>query len=612
MAFNVDSPFSVMADWSWNEVCKYAREAAVFLDDYAAESLHWHGGCVLLYRAGAKSVKELSSFESANPKDRRCLLVIGKPVDDLTVAIVQDVLNNSNFRYCRFVAGCGFESYSVEKLENELCKIISAKYEDGTVDVMDIPISLTCLSPSLFLVPHLQDIPLLIENNYEAYVPKIAATLNNIFNHLNVKHDLYAVGPLSEAVFHHFSKTQKTSNAESSRVNVILIDRIVDMYAVTDFASSCPLDKINMLLPRFPNTCSDVAVITEPLLQDEKYKSINEQLEVPMCLAPTLKPTPVVEWLLTKTEKNLLASIRTTLTEKCSGPIKRTISRITPHLLETILEDEKFNSKESIDLKQQVLCICAALKSPNLSKIELAQNIGKLLLQNISMESDSDILIQVSKLFKTRKDRKLTIEILLCILVQLYSVVDEDIVMSEEYQIDLENVVGEAFFEDFEYLPDYITHDLIGNKISTLLACQQAAEKFLFILKQIKTSRQHFIQYRKLFLRENPYVPAVYSSFVKQLMDDVCSPMRPNLAVLNTKSDGITDFLKLGFNKIINTVNKHPLDCDHLIVFVIGGISGQEVHSICEATKNCGIRVSIGSTRLLSPFEALHSLFKQV
>lgn len=63
MVFDVDSPFSVMADRSWNEVCKYAREAAVFLDDYAAESLHWHGGCVLLYRAGAKTVKELSSFE---------------------------------------------------------------------------------------------------------------------------------------------------------------------------------------------------------------------------------------------------------------------------------------------------------------------------------------------------------------------------------------------------------------------------------------------------------------------------------------------------------------------------------------------------------------------
>ncbi|XP_022177744.1 uncharacterized protein LOC111038816 isoform X1 [Myzus persicae] len=612
MAFNVDTPFSVMADWSWNEVCKYSREAAVFLDDYAAESLHWHGGCVLLYRAGAKSVKELSSFESGNPKDRRCLLIIGKPVDELVVAIVRDVLNNSNFRYCRFVAGCGFESYNVEELENELCKIISAKYEDGTVDVMDIPISLTCLSPTLFLVPHLQDIPLLIENNYEVYVSKIAATLNNIFNHLNVKHDLYAVGPLSEAVTYHFSKIQKTLNTESSRLNVILIDRIVDMYAVTDFASSCPLDKMNMLLTRFPKTCSDIAVITEPLLEDLKYESINDQLQVPMCLAPTLKPTPVVEWLLTKTEKNVLASIRTTLTEKCSEPIKKTISRITPQLLETLLNDEKFNSKEYIDLKQQVLCICAALKSPNLPTIELAQNIGKLLLQNISMESDTDILIQVSQLFKTRKDRKLTVEILLCILIQLYSVVDEDLVMSGEQQIDLENIVGEAFFEDFEFLPDYLINDLIGVNFSTLLACQQAAEKFFFILKQIKQSRQHFIQYRRLFLRENPYVPAVYSSFVKQLMDDVCSPMRPNLSVLNTKSDGITDYIKLGFNKIINTVNKHPLDCDHLIVFVIGGISGHEVNSICEATKNCGIRVSIGSTRLLSPYEALHSLFKQV
>lgn len=53
--------------------------------------------------------------------------------------------------------------------------------------------------------------------------------------------------------------------------------------------------------------------------------------------------------------------------------------------------------------------------------------------------------------------------------------------------------------------------------------------------------------FRKLFLKENSYAPAVYSSFVKQLMDHVCSPMRPNLPVLKTKSDGITDFIKIGF-----------------------------------------------------------------
>lgn len=57
-------------------------------------------------------------------------------------------------------------------------------------------------------------------------------------------------------------------------------------------------------------------------------------------------------------------------------------------LLSSFLENNFF---------QQILCICAAFKSPNLPKIELAQNIGKLLLQNVSMENDTDILMQVSQ-----------------------------------------------------------------------------------------------------------------------------------------------------------------------------------------------------------------------
>lgn len=49
----------------------------------------------------------------------------------------------------------------------------------------------------------------MLQSDYELYVSKIAATLNNIFYHLNVKYDIYSVGPLSDAVFHHFSKIQK-------------------------------------------------------------------------------------------------------------------------------------------------------------------------------------------------------------------------------------------------------------------------------------------------------------------------------------------------------------------------------------------------------------------
>lgn len=69
---------------------------------------------------------------------------------------------------------------------------------------------------------------------------------------------------------------------------------------------------------------------------------------------------------------------------------------------------------------------------------------------------------KVSQLFKTRNDRKLTIEILLFILVQLYSVVDDNFEMSNEQQINLENMLGDAFYEDLKCLPNYIINDLIG------------------------------------------------------------------------------------------------------------------------------------------------------
>lgn len=71
-----------------------------------------------------------------------------------------------------------------------------------------------------------------------------------------------------------------------------------------------------------------------------------------MCLASTLKPTPVVDWLITKNEKNVLASINTTLTEKLSGPVRKIMSRITPQHLETLLSNKKFDNKEFIDFKQ--------------------------------------------------------------------------------------------------------------------------------------------------------------------------------------------------------------------------------------------------------------------
>lgn len=41
-----------------------------------------------------------------------------------------------------------------------------------------------------------------------------------------------------------------------------------------------------------------------------------------------------------------------------------------------------------------------------------------------------------------------------------------------------------------------IINKYLGVNSTTPLACQQAAENFIYILKQIKLSRQNFVQYR--------------------------------------------------------------------------------------------------------------------
>ena len=47
----------------WGQVKKKVRNAAVFLDSTACESLHWNGGAPFLLEAGALCIKEFSSFE---------------------------------------------------------------------------------------------------------------------------------------------------------------------------------------------------------------------------------------------------------------------------------------------------------------------------------------------------------------------------------------------------------------------------------------------------------------------------------------------------------------------------------------------------------------------
>ena len=47
----------------WDKLSVKTTKSVVFIDSVCAECLHWHGGSLLLFNAGATDVKEFSSFE---------------------------------------------------------------------------------------------------------------------------------------------------------------------------------------------------------------------------------------------------------------------------------------------------------------------------------------------------------------------------------------------------------------------------------------------------------------------------------------------------------------------------------------------------------------------
>jgi len=78
-------PVASLAEHWWREVCKRVRRAVVFVDEPAAEALHWRGGLLrLLDQAGASGVRELSSFESCGEGVKKASFLVSGPVVGLT------------------------------------------------------------------------------------------------------------------------------------------------------------------------------------------------------------------------------------------------------------------------------------------------------------------------------------------------------------------------------------------------------------------------------------------------------------------------------------------------------------------------------------------------
>ncbi|XP_069689461.1 sec1 family domain-containing protein 2-like isoform X2 [Periplaneta americana] len=610
----------------WKEICKKVKKAVVYIDNPGAECLHWNGGLVQMITAGALTVKEFSAFESGKEEHKKAVFIVCSPIHGTTKVILKDLIQNSSFEYCVLITSAhprvhhfakygghreGIEDMSIfHHLEEEMLEWMGNM--NYTVEVLYSPLFLVPLTEMIFVTPTFSNMfPIT-----EAYIPRIkelqtlhhkiiesdtsdslssiditslpaevqisvhhlVSCLHSLLVQLEMREDIYSLGYLSGLVASQLEILPDANNRRKTAPNncsLILIDRTLDLASVTSHNTDSLLDRILAVLPRLPGHNNDVAINMSSICNAKVSSPVGNIVLAPGCLAhPTSDICPqVLEWLVNKRQKDVLLGLHQHISTLAPGGGSERVgklTRVTPHTIDKQVALFKGHS--------EAIFQCSGL-------------------------------LQVTQLVKTRHDRGLLLPDIFGLLVHLFSLAGTDVLFPAVEQSYLLTALKQALFEDREQLQGNLSK-LVESKTED--GFTEITGNVFTKLRYVASARKDLTRYRSLLSRPDPAQPPAYHSLLHQLMADVLDPARPDLPDLTCKSSGLKDLLKSGFGLLLNRPRQqHPLDNPQLIVFILGGITAQEVKLIQEMVITSGqeTQVLVGGTRLLSPIDTVEAIF---
>lgn len=626
---------------TWTEVCKHVKNAVVFIDDCSVECLHWHGGLNRLLTAGALSVKEFSSFEGGEKNEKKAVFLVKNPLVGPPRTILKDIISNSFFEHCVVITPCSpsvlylattgsildHSNYNkaamtLNTLENDILQWM--KNKEYTVEILTFSYGVVPLSEYLFITPAFSDLFPLFEEDLgikkmkafewemeslplemQVSIAYLITTLNSLLSQLNLREDIYCLGPLSALIgsqLQELSSNSLRSKTAKPRVSLLLIDRTLDMSSTVSYENDCFLDCMKRVLPSFPNHTIDVAVDMSCLCATTEEN--NFDLLLPGCLhEPRI---PMFEWLFQYSPADILKGLSKELCkilsieEKCFLPLE--LEKI---IKENFAQNNGLIKKHSGFL-QFTLGVIQSLKSNAINKIKLARSFQVLLLQSLASDNNTDHAVQqILDLINKRHNRGFDLEHIFSILIFFYSFIGNQYKVNPDLEALLMTALGKAFIEDRGKYCD--NEKLNFNDITDV---DEFCSHILKKLHSLKNSRQHLLKYRKVAIYEDSMMPLEHKSVINQLFEDIVNPNKPDIPDLKHKPNlSLSDNFASRISMILNSTRPHITDSESLLVFVIGGITGQEVKSLRNFLKFYEKPFIIGSTALLSSTDVVKKLF---
>lgn len=471
----------------WDKVLSKVKKAVVFMDDKCAEALHWCGGAALLLEAGARNVKEFSSFEACGVNEPKAVFVVSTLLKGRTVDIIKDIISLSHFQYCVVFTTVAHSVHLLannvttdmegspvfEQFEEKLCEWMGNM--NYTAEVMHAPVVFAPVSQQLLVTPTFAHLFPLLSPDLEAInvkrpekkrfgsladidmhslptelqfeIKSLASTLNSVFEATGTREESFAVGPMSRIIAGELANHAQAKNRRKTAPNkasIIFVDRTMDLTGAVGHHGDNLVEKILTVLKPLPGHVTDVQVDMLELTSLQRTPHSQTTL-APGCLAQSQSPAAQSLWeaMLTSKHKEGVMEVRRQIVEAASKeklPIKMSMGRVTPEQLCSYMQlfRSSWGALEShCGVLQLGLATAQALRHPGLPRWDACLAFERLLLQALGDSDFPAVLRQLLPLMKPRGGEDSTAsgsrsredecgpDELILLLVYLYSLADE-------------------------------------------------------------------------------------------------------------------------------------------------------------------------------------------
>ncbi|XP_078024649.1 sec1 family domain-containing protein 2 [Epinephelus lanceolatus] len=471
----------------WDKVLSKVKKAVVFMDDKCAEALHWCGGAALLLEAGARNVKEFSSFEACGVNEPKAVFVVSTLLKGRTVDIIKDIISLSHFQYCVVFTTVAHSVHLLannvttdmegspvfEQFEEKLCEWMGNM--NYTAEVMHAPVVFAPVSQQLLVTPTFAHLFPLLSPDLEAInvkrpekkrfgsladidmhslptelqfeIKSLASTLNSVFEATGTREESFAVGPMSRIIAGELANHAQAKNRRKTAPNkasIIFVDRTMDLTGAVGHHGDNLVEKILTVLKPLPGHVTDVQVDMLELTSLQRTPHSQTTL-APGCLAQSQSPAAQSLWeaMLISKHKEGVMEVRRQIVEAASKeklPIKMSMGRVTPEQLCSYMQlfRSSWGALEShCGVLQLGLATAQVLRHPGLPRWDACLAFERLLLQALGDSDFPAVLRQLLPLMKPRGGEDSTAsgsrsredecgpDELILLLVYLYSLADE-------------------------------------------------------------------------------------------------------------------------------------------------------------------------------------------